>query len=756
MKKRILCAALALVVLLGSVPALAFSDIPNSTEKYAAEALASLGIVADVERFEPRDNLSRAQFCKLATLALGFSEQNIYGSLTIFPDVKHTAWFAPYVNASVRKFQIIRGYPSGKFEPNQNITYGEAVTILLRMLGYETADIGAMWPRDYVIKASVLGLTDGMQTLAAGSAIPRGQAAILLRNLLLLSKKDGTPFLSVGFGNTVEGAILLGTPETDTGLSGNQLRFYMDGKATVVTGTGTVKSNSIGLRGQLVYSKQNAGRIAGFVPDAGAEYVTVKSATSERLETADGTLITIPREAQSVVAGTVTTWPLSWYDVTSGATAVIYRTDRGEISMVSVLSGSAATYTSTQIYGVDQVVIAANARILKDGAEVSSDALKNYDVVSYSPSDNTYHVSSQRVTLKYESGGPTYSSPSEIVAGGAKFLISQSAAKYFANLQLGSNITLLLDRSGKVAGAVEPSKASGNAIGILKSATKEEAVVRLFSGVELKGKPNLSSSVSVSGTEVPSLFLSIGQLVTVSQDIYGRLSCSAVSYTTANAGEVNTVAQTVGSRKLASGARIFEQPAAGLALREIALADLPAKVAKSNVVHATLDLAGNVNLLIVGNVTGNGYTYGLATEERREVMGSDLNGNPVVTSIRYVLTLRTPEGKKEFSAPFASSAGLGKTPVPVGVASGDLEYLNTIPSFQLIRIGAVARDAFNGGKSVKIGGVYIPLAENCIVYAKKLDQFIPLAEARANFTSFTLYCDRDTALGGSVRMIIAE
>lgn len=756
MKKRILCAALALVMLLGSVPALAFSDIPDSAEKSAAEALASLGIVADVDRYNPNSNLTRAEFCKIATLALGFAEHNIYNSLTIFPDVKHTSWFASYVNASVRKFQIIRGYPSGRFEPNRDITYGEAVTILLRMLGYETADIGAMWPRDYVVKASVIGLTNGMKTLSAANAIPRGQAAILLRNLLLLPKKDGTPFLSVGFGNAVENAILLGTPENDTTLSANQLRFYIDDKATVVTGSGTVKVSSVGLRGLLVYSKQNAGRIAGFVPDAGAEYVTVKSVTSERLETSAGTLITIPREAQTAVSGTVATWPLSWYDVAPGSSVAIYRTDRGIISLVSVLSGSTAAYTSTMVYGIDPVIIASGARIIKDGASVSADALKNYDVVSYTASDNTYYVSSQRVTLLYESGGPTYSSPSQITAGGAKFTISPDAAKYFANLQLGTPITLLFDQTGKVAGAVSPSKASGTAIGVLKSTTDSEAVVRLLNGVELKGKPSLSSTVIVGGEEFPRIYLAVGQLVTVSQDNYGKLSCSAISYTSANAGEVNAAQQLVGTRKISPTARIFEQPAPGIPLREIALADLPAKVAASRVVHVALDMAGNVSLLVLGNVTGDGYTYGFATEQRREIMGSDLNGDTIVVGVRYVLTMRTPDGKQEYQGRFAASAALGTTPVPVGIATGSYDYLQSIPSFQLLRIGAVSRDAFNGTKSVKISGVFVPLAENCAVYVKKLDKYIPLAEARANFTSFSLYCDRDVASGGSVRIIVAE
>ncbi len=51
------------------------------------------------------------------------------------------------------------------------------------MLGHTSSDIGSYWPADYVTAAARLGLSKGV-TASAGDAVTRGQAAILLCNLL--------------------------------------------------------------------------------------------------------------------------------------------------------------------------------------------------------------------------------------------------------------------------------------------------------------------------------------------------------------------------------------------------------------------------------------------------------------------------------------------------------------------------------------------------------------------------------------------
>ena len=59
---------------------------------------------------------------------------------------------------------IIAGYADGLFHPDRTVTVGQAVTILLRMLGYKDEDVGGVWPDSYMSEAATLGLTDGVGT----------------------------------------------------------------------------------------------------------------------------------------------------------------------------------------------------------------------------------------------------------------------------------------------------------------------------------------------------------------------------------------------------------------------------------------------------------------------------------------------------------------------------------------------------------------------------------------------------------------
>src|SRR5699024_3103922 len=106
--------------------------------------------------------------------------------------------------------------------PNTPITYGEAVTILLRMLGYTVEDIGYFWPRDDALKAEQIGLNRGMRSFSTSDSLTRGQAAILLRNLLMTEQKEGGLYITKAF-RTGDLSVLAATWETDTELANGEV-----------------------------------------------------------------------------------------------------------------------------------------------------------------------------------------------------------------------------------------------------------------------------------------------------------------------------------------------------------------------------------------------------------------------------------------------------------------------------------------------------------------------------------------------------
>lgn len=193
MSKRFWAGLLAAVMLLGvtALPAGAaatgnFSDVSDRNTALAVETLRLMGVLDGYSdgTFRPDRQLTRAQFCKMATYAVGAeNEMGLYSTITVFPDVRPSHWAAGYINLAAKGRNIIAGYPDGKFYPDRTVTVGQAVTILLRLLGYKDDKIGGVWPDSYMAMASIAGLTEGI-TAGAGTPLTRAQAARLFVNLL--------------------------------------------------------------------------------------------------------------------------------------------------------------------------------------------------------------------------------------------------------------------------------------------------------------------------------------------------------------------------------------------------------------------------------------------------------------------------------------------------------------------------------------------------------------------------------------------
>ena len=91
---------------------------------------------------------------------------------------------------------IIEGYGNGKFGPTDGIKYEDALTMVVRTLGYQ----GLEWPWGYIEKAVELGLTDGITGVAYKDQLNRGEVAQILYNALFATTKNGTTLGMSSFG----------------------------------------------------------------------------------------------------------------------------------------------------------------------------------------------------------------------------------------------------------------------------------------------------------------------------------------------------------------------------------------------------------------------------------------------------------------------------------------------------------------------------------------------------------------------------
>lgn len=189
-----------LVIPAGAAETVRFSDLADTSTATAVESLRIMGVLDGYGdgTFRPDGKLTRAQFCKMVTYMVdGANELGRYRTITVFPDVKPSHWAAGYINLAAKGRNIIAGYADGKFHPERTVTLGQAVTILLRLLGYKDEDVGGVWPDSYMAVGAAIGLTDGVGT-GGNAPLTRAQAAKLFVNLLQTQRKESGTLYELG------------------------------------------------------------------------------------------------------------------------------------------------------------------------------------------------------------------------------------------------------------------------------------------------------------------------------------------------------------------------------------------------------------------------------------------------------------------------------------------------------------------------------------------------------------------------------
>lgn len=195
--KKILSLVLVLALVLGTFSfafaATPLSDVQGKDCEDAVARLVGLGIIDGYEdgTYRPEKVVTRAELAKVVIIALGLENVADFAeSMGIFSDMDGH-WAKKYVNVAASK-GIIKGYPDGTFRPDATVSYAEAITLLVRALGYNDEVLGGTWPINYLTKADELGITDDVNVVNGGAN--RGDVAILLDATLqqkMVTIKDG-------------------------------------------------------------------------------------------------------------------------------------------------------------------------------------------------------------------------------------------------------------------------------------------------------------------------------------------------------------------------------------------------------------------------------------------------------------------------------------------------------------------------------------------------------------------------------------
>lgn len=192
--KRIISIAVAIILSLGCV-VYAFSDIDanNKELNQAVELMTKFGILNGYEdgTFRPNNEITRAEFSKVIIETI-MTDEKVSGDEAKFIDVKENHWAKGYIYLS-RKLGIVNGMTIDTFAPENNITYEQAIKMIVAALGYDKqASENGGWPTGYLAVANDLDITKGISFNPTANAT-RGDVVLMLNNALNIEYYILTP-----------------------------------------------------------------------------------------------------------------------------------------------------------------------------------------------------------------------------------------------------------------------------------------------------------------------------------------------------------------------------------------------------------------------------------------------------------------------------------------------------------------------------------------------------------------------------------
>ncbi|MPM03275.1 hypothetical protein SDC9_49540 [bioreactor metagenome] len=745
-----------------SVP---FRDITDSKVAEAAEILRLLGIVNGVSpgSFNPGSTLTRASFCKMALIASDRGDEAAaQANRVVFPDVTASHWALGYVNAaatapSTDASPLVRGSGDGKFWPDKSITYAEAVTILMRMLGYTDSSVGAgaTWYSGYLSNAKLIGLTDGL-TVGGSEVLTRANAALLFSSLLFTEKKDSESlYITVLGGSVTANAVILDTDATaDDGTTGS-VKTSLD---TYVTDRTTFSAELTGTRGKLVLDKD--GKLLAVRPQKSDTFKWVSVAgtvDADYITVSGGSKLSVSLDTVVWKDGKATTYERAWTSLKAGTSLVFCYNGSGAIDYIFISDGTTAERAivakSKPSGTVNPFASLASGTsgytMYKNGMTASVSDIAQYDVATYDSAAKVIQISDLRITGLFENAYPNTTAPSTITVLGMSFPILSSAVTDLQSFKIGDSITILLTAGRQVAGVVSPSAARGTAVGLAQvSGTSASVTLLDSSDIVLTGKVN-SSDVSLDG-----------RLVSVSSSKVGYLTLSALTGSSTY-GSLNVAAGTLGGKALARNVRIFEAVGEGK-LSEISLNDITlSSVSAGKIVFVRYDYANRPSIIVLDDVTGDGYQYGY-----------------------FVFTEAYSKPGDDADSPFDDEDYTATIAVRYGSAAGTESVTETVPCIYTVRSGApgglaytadgkpagyvelkalrsLTRAAFNSkDMTLSTSDTVYPISDDVQCFNKASNVWLAPGEdgleaALAFSNNLMVYYDKSPEQGGKIRLIEA-
>lgn len=145
-----------------------FTDLSPSEYYYNAVIdLSDRGVIGGFPdgSFKPNQTVTRAQ---LAVMLVNANKLSTFASAgSTFTDVSQSYWAYPFISTAANA-GYLGGYPDGSFQPEKEVSYNEALTMVVASLGYKMSDLQGTYPTCFTDKAKEIGVMNTCSKTGTG------------------------------------------------------------------------------------------------------------------------------------------------------------------------------------------------------------------------------------------------------------------------------------------------------------------------------------------------------------------------------------------------------------------------------------------------------------------------------------------------------------------------------------------------------------------------------------------------------------
>ena len=411
----------------------------------------------------------------------------------------------------------------------------------------------------------------------------------------------------------------------------------------------------------------------------------------------------------------------------------------GQVDLLALVNGEMEGPVVAQP-GWQSILPFTPSKVIRGGAAVSLSDVQDYDLLYWNASMGTLWACTQKITGPIQALEPSSSNPTSVTVAGRSYPIETSAAAYtlsdLGQYGLGDSVTLLLGRTGGVAAVADVSASAGDRVGLVIS-------VDNTSYPDGNGGTYTAQTVTMLATDGQTYQYQCqggykeGSIVRASVNQNNEVSLRGLSSQSLT-GKVSADGAKLDKYTFAEDVEILDVSGQyGVTLYPARLAGV--SLTGDMVRYYSLNSLGQIDTLILNEVTGDMYEYGVLTylEEQGEGLFKYYTYHYDVGGTSYIIP--------NSSTRFRVATG------PIQVL-GEAENPDRMYSLTATQPGEIVGSQFAAGNRK------YTLADQVVVYEKRGSQYFLSSLSRAQNGGFTLtaWYDREDSQGGRVRVIVAQ